>query len=33
MTWTLKAWGPMTRLVLDVEGMKIRSSGGAMMLK
>ncbi len=33
MTWTLKAWGPTTRLVLDVEGMKIRSSGGAMTLK
>ncbi|CAK9210622.1 unnamed protein product [Sphagnum troendelagicum] len=23
MTWTLKAWGPTVRLVLDVEGMKV----------
>jgi len=33
MTWSLKGWGPVVGLVLDVEGMKVRSSCGALMLK
>jgi len=27
MTWSLKGWGPVVGLVLDVEGMKVGSSG------
>ncbi len=33
MTWSLKGWDPVVGLVLDVEGMKVGSSGGALMLK
>jgi hypothetical protein len=33
MTWTLKVWGPMVGLVLDVEGMKVGSNGGVEKLK
>jgi len=28
-----KAWGPMARPVLDVEGVKVGSGGAAVMLK
>lgn len=32
MTWSLKEWGPVVGLVLDV-ALKVGSSGGALMLK
>jgi hypothetical protein len=33
MTWTSKAWGPVAGPVLDVEGVKVGSGGGAVTLK
>jgi hypothetical protein len=33
MTWTSKAWGLVTRPVLDVEGVKVGLGGVTMTLK
>jgi hypothetical protein len=33
MTWMSKGWGLVAGPVLDVEGMKVRSGGGGLMLK